>query len=380
MRILFTGGGTGGHIFPIIAVKREIDKILKDCEDLDKTIPSRILEGEYMFVGGGLGNKKAILEREKIRTKEIVALKWRRYLSAQNFLDILKAPFVLFQSLLSVWLFMPDAIFSKGGPSSFFVVFVGWLYRIPVITHESDSIPGLTNKVSFPFSKRVAISFKESLSLFPKKKTIVTGHPVRQMLTEGSKERAKDFFKLSGKRKVILITGGSQGAQQINLVFIDAIYKYIEKYEIIHICGEANFKEVSLLTKGLLKKEQTNFYHLYPSLEEENLKDAYAAADIIISRAGAGAIFEIAAIKKPSILIPLEGSASDHQDSNAQIFGENQCSIIIESQNVSPNVVFLTIKDTLDDDEKIEELIQACAKFAPKNAAREAAKLVIEMA
>lgn len=380
MRILFTGGETGGHIFPIIAVKREIDKILKECENYEKTSSSTMLDGEYMFIGGGLEKKREILEREKIKTKEIISLKWRRYFSIKNFLDILKVPFVLIQTLFFVWLFMPDVIFSKGGPSSFFVVFVGWLYRIPVVVHESDSIPGLTNKLSFPFSKKIAISFKESLPIFPSKKTIFTGHPIRQTLTDGSKERAKDFFKLSGKRKVILIMGGSQGAQQINFVFIDAIYKYLKKYEIIHICGINNFKEINLLTRGLLKEEQLKFYHLYPFLEEENLKEAYAAADIVVSRAGAGSIFEIAAIAKPNIIIPLAGSASEHQDSNAQIFGENECSVIIESQNVSPNIIFITIKDILSDNKKINKLINACKKFSPKNAAEEVAKIIIKVA
>jgi UDP-N-acetylglucosamine--N-acetylmuramyl-(pentapeptide) pyrophosphoryl-undecaprenol N-acetylglucosamine transferase len=379
MRILFTGGDTGGHVFPIIAVKREMDKILKGYEKYSKDLPKKVLDAEYRFVGGEIGEKKEILEREKIKTKKIISLKWRRYFSFENFVDILKAPIALLQSLFAVWVFMPDAIFSKGGPGSLFIIITGWLYRIPIMVHESDSIPGVTNKLSFPFAKKIAISFKETALLCPQKKTVVTGNPVRQLLTEGSVERAKETFNLTGNRKIILIMGGSQGAQQVNLVFIDAIYKYIKEYEIIHICGEGNFKETQLLTRALLKEGERKFYHLYPSLEEEKLKDAYAAADIIISRAGAGAIFEIATVKKPSILIPLQGSASKHQENNAQIFGDYGCAIIIEIQNIAPNIVFRTAKDLLENKKKSKKIIDACEKFVTNNAAEKVAKLIIEL-
>jgi UDP-N-acetylglucosamine--N-acetylmuramyl-(pentapeptide) pyrophosphoryl-undecaprenol N-acetylglucosamine transferase len=381
MRILFTGGGTGGHIFPIIAVKRELDKIVNGLEaQHGKDLPKVFLEGEYKFVGGNIKEKREMLEREKIKTKQILSPKWRRYFSIKNFLDIFKVRFALLQALFLVWGFMPDAIFSKGGPGSVFIIMVGWLYRVPVIIHESDSVPGKTNKFSARFSKKIALSFKETTPFAPPQKMIFTGQPVRQFLLEGSKERAKDTFKLTSERKVILIIGGSQGAKQINLVFVDAIYKYIKDYEIIHSCGKNNFKELQLLTRALLKKKQRKFYHLYPALGEEKLKDAYSAADLIISRAGAGSLFEISAVSKPSIIIPLAGSASDHQTYNAQIFGQEGCGIIIETQNVSPNIVFLTAKDLLENEKKAQKLIDACKKFYKPDAAQKIAETIIKTA
>jgi UDP-N-acetylglucosamine--N-acetylmuramyl-(pentapeptide) pyrophosphoryl-undecaprenol N-acetylglucosamine transferase len=376
MRILFTGGGTGGHIFPIIAVKREIDKIINNLEQYSPDIPKELLDGHYQFIGGDVATKRDILERESIKTKEILSPKWRRYFSFKNFIDILKAPCAFFQACFLVWIFMPDAILSKGGPGSFFIVLVGWLYRIPIIVHESDSVPGLTNKWSFPFAKKIAISFKTSVP--PKKKVIVTGHPVRQLLIKGSRERAKEQLKLSDERKVILVMGGSQGAQEVNLVLIDAIYRYIEKYEIIHICGQGNFKDLNLLMKGLLKEEQKKFYHLFPNMTEDELKDAYAASDLIISRSGAGSIFEIAAVEKPSILIPLKISANDHQVLNAQIFQNQGCGVVIENENVSPNVVFSTARDILEDEETLNKYIKGCNKFAKPNAAQKIAQVIME--
>jgi UDP-N-acetylglucosamine--N-acetylmuramyl-(pentapeptide) pyrophosphoryl-undecaprenol N-acetylglucosamine transferase len=381
MRILFTAGGTGGHVFPIIAIKREIDRLVATLKENNPNIfDNELFEKEYFFVGGMIGSKKEFLEKENIKTKEIIAPKWRRYFDFKNFIDILKAPIALIHALFLVWQIMPDVIFSKGGPGSFFIVIAGWFYGIPVILHESDSTLSKTNKLSLPFSKKIALSFEETQNFIKNKnKILITGHPVRQFLMNGSRERAKEDFDLDGKREIILVMGGSQGAQQINYVIIDAIFKYLNEYEIIHISGENNFQELYLLTKALLDEELQKYYHLFPMLEEEKLKNAYAAADIIVSRAGAGALFEIAAVKKPSVIIPLEGSASDHQTLNAQIFGEVGCGVVIEKQNATPNVVFNTIKDILEDKERQKQFIENCKKFYKSDAGIKIAKEIMRL-
>jgi len=370
MRILFTGGGTGGHIFPILAVKREIENLAKEVS----------ISPLFKFIGGTI--EKRILEevkREKIQVKKIISVKWRRYFSLKNFIDILKFPFSFIQALIEVWLFMPDVIFSKGGPGSLPVVIVGWLYQIPVIVHESDSVPGVSNKISSFFSKKIAISFKESEKFFPKKKTILTGHPIRQGLFEGSIEEAKRFFNLTGERKVILFLGGSQGAKKINSVLIDAIYKYVEKYEIIHICGPKNIKNVELLTKGILKKEQRRYYHLYPYLNEKGMALAYKAADIVVSRAGAGVIFETAALEKPVILLPLKGGAQDHQVKNAYYFARYGGGIVIEEINITPNFIFGRVTQLIENQKLYEQMKKNCKKLAKPEAAREVAKIILEI-
>jgi UDP-N-acetylglucosamine--N-acetylmuramyl-(pentapeptide) pyrophosphoryl-undecaprenol N-acetylglucosamine transferase len=369
MRILFTGGGSGGHIFPITAVKREIDALVPE-EEVNTLL--------FQFLGGQ-PPEKDILSKERIYFKKIIATKWRRYFSFKNFIDILKTPFSLLQAIFYVWLFMPDIIFSKGGPGSLPVVLVSWLYQIPIIIHESDSIPGSTNKLSSPFARKIAISFKESEQFFSKrqKKLVLTGNPIRQTLFSGSRERAINNFNLTGKRKIILIMGGSQGADQINSIFIDAIYKYIEKYEIIHICGPKNFKETNILTRGILKKEQRRFYHLYPYLDEEKLSDAYKIADLVISRAGAGTIFEIAALEKPSVIIPLEGGAQNHQAKNAQYFANSGAATVIEETNITPNFVFGRASQIIETEKTIQQMKEGCKSFAKPEAAKKVAEIIL---
>ena len=373
MRILFTGGGTGGHIFPVIAVKREVDLIYSTREDYYSHPP------EFEFAGGELKEKETLLN-EHISIKRVAPAKWRRYFSFQNLLDVFRFPFSLFQALIYVWLFMPDIIFSKGGSGSLPIVIAGWLYRIPVVIHESDSIPSSTNQFSSPFSKIITISFEETRPFFSVKKTILTGNPVRQKILSGSKERAKKTFNLTGNRKVLLIVGGSQGAQEINSVLIDVIYKYIEKYEIIHVCGPKNFNDLDLLSKGILREFQRKFYHLYPYLDEEKLGDAYATADIVISRAGAGMIFEIAALKKPSLLIPLKLSAQSHQAKNAFYFARLGCTTVVEETNVTPNFVFGRVSQIADSETLSQEMQKACEEFARPDAAKKIAEILIKLA
>jgi len=373
MRILFTGGGTGGHIFPIVAVKREIESMYSSREEYYH----HPLDVEFM---GAAIKEKESLSKEKIKTKRIIPAKWRRYFSLKNFIDILKFPFSFLQALVYVWLSLPDIIFAKGGPGSLPIVIAGWLYRIPVIIHESDSVPSSTNRFSAPFAKIITVSFEETKSFFPLKKTILTGNPVRQKILSGSKERAKETFELTGNRKVIFIIGGSQGAQEVNSVFIDNIYKYIDRYEIIHVCGPKNFKNTNLLTRGILREPQRKFYHLYPYLDEEKLGDAYAVANVIVSRAGAGVIFEIAAVKKPSILLPLKLAAQNHQAKNAYYFSRKGCAGVLEEENITPNFVFGRASQVADSEELFQQMKQACEKFAKPDAAKKIAEILTKLA
>lgn len=369
MRILFTGGGSGGHIYPIIAVKKEIEKIIN-------LFPFPLLV-RFRFIGER-PIEKDIFKKENIEMKRIISIKWRRYFSLKNFIDILKFPFSLIQAAIYILIFMPDLIFSKGGPGSFPIVFIGWLYRIPIIIHESDSIPGFTNVLSSPFSKKIIISFKETEEFFPPKKVIWVGNPIRENLLLGDREKAFNIFNLKGGRKIILFIGGSQGAGEINSLLIDAIYKYLERYEIIHIVGQKNFRNIELLIKGILKENQKEYYHLYSYLEEEKLAHAYAISDIIVSRAGAGGIFEIAAIEKPSILIPLKTSAGEHQIRNAQLFVKSGAAIAIEGINITPSFIFMKLYTLLRDERLISQMKKACRNFAKKEAGRNIAKIILE--
>ncbi len=289
-----------------------------------------------------------------MRCKFISAGKLRRYFSLANFVDLFKIPIGLIQSLWHVFWFMPDAIFSKGGYGSIPVVLVGWLYRIPVVIHESDSAPGLANKILSPFAKKIIISFEISRQYFSPKKTVLLGNPIREELTQGSREEGRKLFGLSSSKPVVLIMGGSQGAQKINEIVLNTLPRLLEKCELIHLCGEEGFKQV---------KASSQSYHPYPFLEEEKLKHAYAVSDIIISRAGAGGIFEIAAIGKPSILIPLSSAASDHQMQNAQALAKIGGTNILKESNLTMNMFLSAIFRLLDNPEKLKEIGEKAKSF-----------------
>jgi len=348
MRILFAAGGTGGHIFPVIAVKESLEKDYKKINPEDKL--------ESFLIGGNIINKKEIQETGIIQ-KEI-------FTDNRKMMIVLKSPITFIQALFWVWYIMPDVIFSKGGPGAFFVCLAGWIYRIPIIIHESDSIASSTNKFCSIFANKIAVSFPQTKKYFPEEKTFISGNPIREIIIQGSKNEAKDFFNIKGEKKVILVMGGSQGAQQINQLIIDAIYKYLSKYEVIHICGEKNYKNLSITTTGILKEDLAKYYHLYPFLSAKEMSLAYAIADIVIARAGAGTIFEIASWGKPSIIIPLETATQKHQLKNAQIFKEVGACILLEGENLSPNFLFERVNQVLENKKLEQRMIEGAKNFA----------------
>jgi len=355
MRILFTGGGSGGHVFPIIAIKEAF------------------LEPHNFYYLGPDSFAKENFENQQIKTKFIFAGKIKRYFSLGLPIEIIKTIFGFIQSLWYLFFWMPDVIFSKGGYGSFPVILAGWIYRIPIVLHDSDSIPGLANKILAKFAKKIILSFPNSAKYFKKSaqgrsasggKIIVIGNPIRKELLEGDKNKAREIFKIStlstslgASKPVILITGGSQGAEKINEIVINTLPRLLEISEIIHSCGERNFKNTE---KDAQKSPN---YHLYPFLKAEELKHAYALSDLIISRAGAGNIFEIAALGKPSILIPLPNSAQEHQRQNAYDFkGDGRC-IVLEQENLTPNLFLEQISNLLSDSALMQAMSEKAKTF-----------------
>lgn len=351
MRILFTGGGTGGHIYPIITIKRTLEKKYQGIK--------------FLYVGPD-SFAVDILKKENIRCRFILAGKLRRYFSLLNFVDFFKIPMGLIQCFWHLFWFMPDVIFSKGGYGSIPVVFVGWLYRIPIIIHESDSIPGLANRILAGFAKKIIISFEEAKKYFPPHKTILLGNPVREELIQDNREEGIALFKLVSGKPVILIIGGSQGAEKINEIVLNTLPRLLEKCEILHLCGEKNFKQVQESSRKILEKfnsNKVNLYHLYPFLEEERLKHAYAVSDLIISRAGAGGVFEIAAFGKPSILIPLSLAASNHQTKNAQTLVQIGGAVMLEEGNLTIHLFLDAVSELLNNPEKLKEMGERVKTF-----------------
>lgn len=366
MRILLTGGGTGGHLFPLIAVSQALRKI-----KIFKVQPPKEVEPlGLLFVGPDsfFGNKA--LKTYQIKAKFILAGKIRRYFSLANFFDILKLNLGFLQALWHLFWFMPDIVFSKGGYGSVPVVLAARVYRIPVIIHESDTIPGLANRFLAHFSKKIIISFEQTKNFFPSEKTILFGNPVRKSIFGISKEQGSAFFNFGTAKPILLLIGGSQGAKVLNELLINSVLPLLDKYQIIHQCGKNNFSEIQKQIKN------TN-YRLYAFLNENELAHAYAAADLIVSRAGAGSIFEVALLEKPSILIPLPGAAYEHQKANAYEYARTGATLVLEQQNLTPHLFLTEISRILDNPELIKKMTQGAKSFARPEAANQIAQEII---
>ncbi len=370
MKILFTGGGTGGHIFPIIAIVREIRRI---CPKKDL---------RFFYLGPKDDFASIVLSQEGIKVKGLLAGKIRRYFTwkaiLQNIVDILfKMPFGFLQAFGYIFFLNPDILFSKGGYGAFSSTISGWIFQIPIFLHESDIVPGLTNRFLSKLSLKVFTSFPKT-EYFPKEKTLLVGNPIRREILEGTKEKAKQTFKLSGEKPIILILGGSQGAQRINDMLLAILPEILNDFELIHQAGERNFQQVKAEAATLLKESIKRYYHPFPFLKEEELRQAYAAADLIVSRAGSGTIFEIVALAKPSILVPLPEAAQNHQVRNAYALSTLRITLVMEEPNLTPRFFLEKLRYLFSHLKELEEMQKEAKKFARPEAAKKIAQYIID--
>lgn len=361
MKILLSGGGTGGHIIPILAVVFELKKLAKESI-------------EFLWIGSKKGPEARFAKRNKIDFHRVFCGKLRRYFSLQNILDIFKVPLGILQAYFIIKKFKPDVLFSKGGYVSVPAVIACWLLRIPSLIHESDSTPGLANRFLSRFVTKIGLGFPEAEKYFEKfkEKIIVLGNPVRPQILFGSKKRGFSYFNLEDDRFVILVTGGSQGAERLNEIIAQAMPRLLEKYQVIHLYG----KKQKIDTK---KKMMRKYYHPFPFLEAEQMADALACADLIISRAGANILAEIAALAKPSILIPYPLAAQDHQMKNAKIFEKQGAAIVIDQVDLSANRLYQEIKRLFTDKEKLSQMAKSARKLAQPKASEKIAIEILDL-
>ncbi|NMA84161.1 MAG: undecaprenyldiphospho-muramoylpentapeptide beta-N-acetylglucosaminyltransferase [Epulopiscium sp.] len=319
-RIILTGGGTAGHVTPNIAL-----------------IPHLQKEGwDIHYIGSENGIEKRLIEPLKIPYYGIASGKLRRYIDIKNFTD----PFrVLKGSTEAIGLIKelkPSIVFSKGGFVSAPVVFAGWANRVPVIIHESDITPGLANKLSIPFSTQICANFPETLQHLPKNKGVLTGTPIRQELFQGDPEKGRKLCNFDNEKPVLLMMGGSQGSIKINQNLRDALSELLLHFQVVHLCGKGNLEPSLQSQKG---------YQQFEYLQEE-LPHVFALADIILSRAGANAIFELVALKKPHLLIPLSlQSSRGDQIQNAKSFQSRGYSKVLQEEELTPYRLTQEIKD-----------------------------------
>ena len=308
-RIILTGGGTAGHVTPNIAL-----------------LPALKKAGyEITYMGSYDGIEKKLISDFDIPYVGVSTGKFRRYLDIKNFTD----PFRVIKGCSEAKRFMkeykPDVVFSKGGFVSVPVVRAAASLGIPCIIHESDMTPGLANRLCISAATKVCCNFPETIRLLPKDKAVLTGSPIREELSQGNKLIGLDMCGFTANKPVIMVIGGSLGAANVNKAVRDALPKLLKDFQIVHLCGKDKMDNLLLTTPG---------YKQFEYIKSE-LKDLFAMADIVISRAGANAICELLALKKPNILIPLPASSSrGDQILNAQSFEAQGFSIVISEDDL----------------------------------------------
>lgn len=370
MKILLTGGGTGGHFYPLIAIAEEINKLV------DK---EKILDIKLYYMSDAPYDKRMLFENN-IEFVFVPAGKRRTYSSILNFVDLFKTATGLFYGIIRMFSIFPDVVVSKGGYAAFPAVFAARILRIPVIIHESDSSAGRLNLWASKFAEKIAVSYPEAAEQFPKEKTAWVGQPVRREVSAAATTGMFEFFKLSRDVQTIFIIGGSQGSEIINNNIVESLPDLISKYQIIHQTGPKNFDEVKSRADLILEKNPYKARYIpYPYMNNLATKMAAGAATIVISRAGS-AIFEIASWGVPSIIVPITNSNGDHQRKNAFNYARAMACTVIEEANLTPHVLVAEINKLMNDEDRLNQMKLKAKAFATPDAAEKIAQAAIDIA
>jgi len=326
-RIILCGGGSGGHIFPLITVVKYLKKNYGENNF------------EFLFIGPEGELDVRTMDENNIPSKFISCGKLRRYFSFKYITDSFKLPIGFFQSLWHLMSFMPDVVFAKGGFASVPVVLAAVIYRVPVVIHESDAVPGIANKFLGSIVSAIGINFEKSRRYFPENKIFFAGVPVKEGSTGGSKDEARKFLGIRKEVKpIILFLGGSQGALAINRVVLNSLQELTTKFQIIHQVGTRNFEEIkNLAEKKGYKIGHSDYYPL--AFIGKELGDIIALADVVVSRAGATSIAELAANRKAVILVPITRSANNHQRMNAFELSKRKAAVVLEEGNFNHSML-----------------------------------------
>ncbi len=369
MKIVLTGGGTGGHFYPLIAVAQEINKKI----DTDK-----IANTELYYFSDTPYDKEALFEN-RIRFTQIPAGKLRLYFSLKNITDLFKTGYGIIVALWNLFKVFPDVIFAKGGYASFPTLFAARILKIPTIIHESDSAPGRVTVWAGKFAQYIALSYLEAASYFPKEKIARVGQPIRPELENPMQDGAYEFLNLEKDVPIIFIMGGSLGAQIINDVVIQALPSLVNTYQIIHQVGKNNLDEITSRSEAILAgNDFRNRYKPFGFLSPLSIRMSAGVANIIVTRAGS-ALFEIAAWGTPSLVIPITHSNNDHQRKNAYNYARAGGCIVIEENNFTPHVLIHETDRIINDINLYNRMSQAAKEFYIPDAAEKIARKVIEI-
>jgi UDP-N-acetylglucosamine--N-acetylmuramyl-(pentapeptide) pyrophosphoryl-undecaprenol N-acetylglucosamine transferase len=358
MKILFTGGGSGGHFYPIIAIAEAVQVVETE---------QRLLPSELYFVSNDPYDRD-LLFNHNISFIEVKTGKRRTYFSVKNIFDLFRTFFAILKAMRVMFAIYPDIVFGKGGFASYPSLFAARFFRIPVLIHESDTVPGRVNLWASKFAQYVAVSYPDATKYFPEGKTVVTGNPIRKEMMMPLTQGSFKYLEIEEGIPVILVLGGSQGSQIINEAILDALPLLLEKYQVLHQVGTANKSQIdsrlATILEGIPNRKR---YKAYPYLNDLTYRMCAGVADLFISRA-CSTIFEIATFGKGSIIIPITESNGDHQRQNAFHYARSGSAIVIEEQNLTPHLLMAEVDRFMTNPEVRKKMEDAARKFGERNA------------
>jgi UDP-N-acetylglucosamine--N-acetylmuramyl-(pentapeptide) pyrophosphoryl-undecaprenol N-acetylglucosamine transferase len=363
MKILMTGGGSGGHFYPIIAVAEAIK---------EASLKDKLFEPKLYFMAPEPYNKQELFDHD---IEYVATMAGKRRINpkgmsrVRNFFDIFKMGFGVIGAIIKMYFIMPDVIFSKGGFGAFPALIAARFFGIPVIMHESDSSPGRVNAWAGKFAKKIALSYREAAEFFPKEKVAYTGQPVRKEIREPLTSGAFEYLGLEKDLPVILILGGSGGGKIINDSILTALPHLVKQYQIIHQTGKGLYQETRRTAGVILENSEfLQRYHVFDYLNTISMRMAAGAASIVISRGGS-TIFEIALWGVPSILVPITDSNGDHQRKNSYNYARESGAVVIEETNLTPEILVHEIERILTNPSVAHKMSEKAKSFARIDAA-----------
>lgn len=364
LRIIVTGGGTGGHVSPAVAV----------ITRLRERSASEGWRLDLLYIGSVAGVERRIMGELGVPYRAIQTGKLRRYLSLQTPVDLLvRLPSGAFGALGIVRRFKPHVIFSTGGYVCVPPIIAGYLLRVPSITHEQTALVGLANRIAGRFATRVAVSFPQSTRYFPPHKVMVTGNPVRPTILQGNAGRAAELFGFDPSTPTLYVTGGAQGSHTINMAVRGALPRLLECCQVVHQCGEGpegSGADLRLLQEAreALPEEQRTRYKAQAYVGEE-LGDLYALSSLVLGRAGAGTVNELANLGKPSVLVPLPSAAEGEQEANARALEREGGSVVLLERALTPGSLVETVCPLIGDAGRLARMSEGVSRLAMPGAA-----------
>ena len=372
MKVVLTGGGTGGHFYPLIAVVEGIESICKE---------RRLLEPQYFYMGPVPFDKMALAEHD-IEWHPSPAGKLSRTSRIPNPLNALKTWSGVIKCFFTLFSIYPDVVFSSGGYAAFPTLMAARLLRIPVVIYDADAKPGRVSLWASRFARWIAVAHPDAASAFPAKtrsRIARTGHPIRVEIEDPAPEGAHEFLKLDPNVPTIFIMGGSQGARIINEIVLDTLPTLVDSYNVVHQAGAANVAEASGIANVVLHdSSHADHYRAFGLLNALALKMAAGITSLMVARAGSGTIFEIASWGIPAILIPIPEDVSHDQTENAFSYARAGAALVIEQKNLSQHVLVAEIKRLMDDEPTRKRMSIAAKAFARPGAGRKIAEIILE--